>query len=145
MGTTTKSQAEGAHKFLISEFDDFDEEQPMSRVARDIFPKQLVPLLKKMFEERLERGDYDGVGDLCWLWSTFSDFTGCNGPTRVECGHLASALSSATESAKLAAIVPAPERDMPYSWGSNEEAAANGGDGHGPTLAVRMARCRRTG
>jgi hypothetical protein len=88
MGNTTKSQAEFDHELLISEFDHFDEEQPMSGVARDIFRKQLVPQLKKMFQERLERSDYDGVGDLYRLWSTFSTFTDCNGPIGDQCGEL---------------------------------------------------------
>jgi hypothetical protein len=59
MSKTSKSEAEELFRSALIEFDEFDEEQPMSQVARTLFRCHIVPQLKRMFEERLDRGDHD--------------------------------------------------------------------------------------
>jgi hypothetical protein len=55
----------------ISSFEDFDDDEPLTAGARDIFRHELVPEFKSLVARLLQYELYQEVRDVCSLWSCF--------------------------------------------------------------------------
>jgi hypothetical protein len=70
-GTISRTDAENCVKETISSFEDFDDDEPLTAGARDIFRHELVPEFKSLVARLLQYELYQEARDVCRLWSCF--------------------------------------------------------------------------
>ena len=67
----SRTDAENWIKDAIIAFEEFEDEEPLTATARNVFRYHLVFQFKLLVEKLMQSELYPEVGDVCRLWSCF--------------------------------------------------------------------------